>query len=556
MGAGLLSLGVSLWQMSRPELVGVYDSGVYLAASIRLISGALPYRDFVFVQPPGIVMLLSPAGVVSRIFGSHDGLIVARVMTSFVSALNVSLLCLLVRHRGRAPMLIAGLGLAFIPIASDISSALFLEQYVVFFVLLGALAVFSPWASRSRMATRPLVLGGALFGFAGLVKIWAFFPFLAMVICLAVAHRRRVLVFVGAAVATFSAIALPFILAAPDNFLHEVLIAQLTRKPYVGDNVGVLMRLVGMTGLALTQFAPSAFGALVIFLALICLVALAYTRRVSPNTTDLFILLAAAFAMWGILAGPVFYPHYAAFVVPFLVALVAISIGRVRESTGPLTYGLRMSRSIRTFVWRALAAGFVALLVGLIMWTTIFYSSVGGESSNYASLNKIPRFIPADACVIYDNVGYGILENRFFSSDPSCPDVVDPIGTRLMWGTEVSTPARGLIRQWRGYFEAAQYVVLDNPEFSSIPTNAYLLSWFHRNYHLLYDGDYLQIYQRLSFVVASLRPWSELGHSHLVRVTSHKIGLALCDIANNCSESRLRRGTPEVSVSGRLRTAR
>ncbi len=86
----------------------------------------------------------------SRIFGTHDGLIVARVMTSCVSALNVSLVCLLVRHRGRAAMLIAGLGLAFMPIASDISSALFLEQYVVFFVLLGAVVIFSPLASRAR----------------------------------------------------------------------------------------------------------------------------------------------------------------------------------------------------------------------------------------------------------------------------------------------------------------------------------------------------------------------------------------------------------------------
>ncbi|MGA2123761.1 MAG: hypothetical protein ABSG58_04965, partial [Acidimicrobiales bacterium] len=110
---------MSFWQITRPEFVGVYDSGVYLAASIRLISGALPYRDFVFVQPPGILICLSPAALFSRVFGSHDGLILARVMTAFVSAANVSLLCLLVRHRGRTAMIIAGLGLAFMPIAVD-----------------------------------------------------------------------------------------------------------------------------------------------------------------------------------------------------------------------------------------------------------------------------------------------------------------------------------------------------------------------------------------------------------------------------------------------------
>ena len=232
-GTGLLSLGMSFWQITRPELVGVYDSGVYLAGSVRLVSGSLPYRDFVFVQPPGILILLSGCGVQPDLW-DYDGLIVARVMTSFVSALNVSLVCLLVRHRGRAAMLIAGLGLAFMPIASDISSALFLEQYVVFFVLLGAVVIFSPLASRARTMNLWLVLGGALFGFAGLMKVWAIFPFVAMIICLAVTNRKRVVVFVGAAFTTFSVIALPFILAAPSNFLHQVLIAQLTRKPFRG----------------------------------------------------------------------------------------------------------------------------------------------------------------------------------------------------------------------------------------------------------------------------------------------------------------------------------
>ena len=105
---------VYLWQLSVPELVGYYDSGV-LAATMHLISGVLPYKDFVFVNPPGLLILLTPFGVVCRIFGSHDGLIVARVATSIVTAANVSLLAWLVRHRGRVAMLIAGLGLALLP---------------------------------------------------------------------------------------------------------------------------------------------------------------------------------------------------------------------------------------------------------------------------------------------------------------------------------------------------------------------------------------------------------------------------------------------------------
>src|ERR1700683_3480933 len=81
-----VSLGMSLWQLSVPEILSAYDSGVYLAATIHLVSGVLPYKDFTFVQPPGILLLMSPVGLFSRVFGTHDGFIMARVVSSVVTA--------------------------------------------------------------------------------------------------------------------------------------------------------------------------------------------------------------------------------------------------------------------------------------------------------------------------------------------------------------------------------------------------------------------------------------------------------------------------------------
>ena len=133
----------------------------------------------------------------------------------------------------------------------------------------------------------------------------------------------------------------------------------------------------------------------------------------------------------------------------------------------------------------------------------IFYGSVG-EPSSIASLNVIPQDIPAGACVVYDTVGYGIMENRFISNDPACPDVVDPVGLRLQSGNEVTPATPALVRQWKSYFEAAQYVVLDSPTFSTVPTKK-LQSWFHRNYHVLFDGNYLQIYEHNSVFVVCHR---------------------------------------------------
>ena len=38
-----------------------YDEGVYFSASALLFRGELPYRDFVFVHPPGALLLWAPA---------------------------------------------------------------------------------------------------------------------------------------------------------------------------------------------------------------------------------------------------------------------------------------------------------------------------------------------------------------------------------------------------------------------------------------------------------------------------------------------------------------
>jgi 4-amino-4-deoxy-L-arabinose transferase-like glycosyltransferase len=164
---GLLAFGVYLWQLSDPELISFYDTGVYTAATIHFVSGALPYRDFTFVNPPGIVLLLSPIGLVARIFGSHDGLIVGRVFTSLVTALNASLLAWLVRHRGRVAMIIAGVGLALLPVTFFVSSDVKLDPYSIFFVLLGSIAVFSQHNDEGSGSSRILIVGGILFGVSG-----------------------------------------------------------------------------------------------------------------------------------------------------------------------------------------------------------------------------------------------------------------------------------------------------------------------------------------------------------------------------------------------------
>ena len=89
---GLVALGISLWQLTDPGYLSLYNSGVYFAASFKFVQGVMPYRDFVFVQPPGLVVLLSPLALLGRALGAPHGFLAARLVTAFVGSANVSMI--------------------------------------------------------------------------------------------------------------------------------------------------------------------------------------------------------------------------------------------------------------------------------------------------------------------------------------------------------------------------------------------------------------------------------------------------------------------------------
>ncbi|HEX4803712.1 MAG TPA: hypothetical protein VFV14_09380, partial [Myxococcaceae bacterium] len=55
-----------------------YDEGVYFASSSLLLRGELPYRDFAFVHPPGLLYCLWPAAGLGIIRDPSIGFAAAR----------------------------------------------------------------------------------------------------------------------------------------------------------------------------------------------------------------------------------------------------------------------------------------------------------------------------------------------------------------------------------------------------------------------------------------------------------------------------------------------
>src|SRR5262249_31956126 len=174
--ATLLAVALRIYDLTRPGyLFGVseYDDGTDFGSAIRLVHGAVPYHDFVMVQPPGITLIMYPVALITKGMGTITGMAVARVVTALASAAAVPVIGMLTRHRGFVAVLVSCGVLAVYPDSILAARTVLLEPWLVLFCLLGALAVFD--GDRIAMGRR-LLLGGVLFGFAGAVKVWAILP--------------------------------------------------------------------------------------------------------------------------------------------------------------------------------------------------------------------------------------------------------------------------------------------------------------------------------------------------------------------------------------------
>src|SRR5690242_14832547 len=171
-GTGMTALALRLWILFWPGLMSVtqYDDGPYFGSAVRLIHGVLPYRDYAFVQPPGITELMSPAALESYLGGTAWALVIGRFLSVFAGAAAVVLAGFLVRHRGALAVWVTCGILAIYPPSAVSARTVLLEPWLVLFCLAGAVAVFD--RDRITASTRRLAWGGVAFGFGGAVKVW------------------------------------------------------------------------------------------------------------------------------------------------------------------------------------------------------------------------------------------------------------------------------------------------------------------------------------------------------------------------------------------------
>jgi hypothetical protein len=467
-----------LYQLTRPGyLLGVteYDDGVQFGDALRLVSGVIPYRDFVAMQPPGSFLVMTPVALLAKTVGTAWGLALARLLTAVADTACVALLGLLVAHRGPVAAGIACGIYAVYPDALIAAHTFLLEPWLNLFCLIGALLVFD---GDHLAQGRRLARGGVAFGFAVAVKLWALVP-LAVIGLLLLRHPRRLGLLAAGAAAGLALPVLPFLVLAPAGLTRDVVISQFVRANVM--HPAPLPRLINLAGLSLFPHLSSRLGAAVL-LAIAAIVAAGYlaacrARARLPAALDWYALAGLA-AVTGMLLWPYgYWPHYGAMAGPFIALVLALPAGLLRPAEH------------RRQIVPLMAVCGVAVVVIAALGQRQFATETRLDTSPGLAA-RADRLIPPGSCVLSDDPSLTVSAGRFIPASAGCPAMVDSYGTLLALtdGRKLlATPreVRSVTSLWSAQFARASYVWLEPGSQGQIPWTAALYDDFTHQFRLL-----------------------------------------------------------------------
>lgn len=419
-----------------------YDDGVYYSAANALAAGLVPYRDFLLVHPPGVMLIFAPFSWFAHLTSDSTAFAAARAAVIVVGMVNTSLIYIAARRLGMVAAVAASLLYAVWFPAVWVERTTLLEP----FVLLGVTASLAV-LSRAEPGVKRSVLAGILMGLAVGVKLWAAVPLLVFAGALVVwRHWRPLIGYVVAASVTATAVILPFVILAPSEFYRMVIADQATR---VSGSVGPRERLSAI--LAAESFMRNPRLALVAPLVAAFAVMSVIVAVTRPAARLWVALLAVQVAV--LLAVPVFFSGYASFAASGAVLV----FGAFSQVVADWLKG--MDDTLGTALRSALAA---ALIIGCV----VVGIRVGDLRQGAGRMPEATRVAVKDSiCVAADRPTTTIIQNRLTANLANhCQPVVDPGGLQYESGRRAGAP-NGINRAeyqllMQEYLAQADYVTL------------------------------------------------------------------------------------------------
>jgi alpha-1,2-mannosyltransferase len=506
--ATLLALGLRVYQLTRPGFllsVNEYDDGPYFGSAVRLVNGALPYRDFLIVQPPGITLLMIPAALLSKVTGTAWGMAIGRILTVLAGSASVALAGLLVRHRGALATVITCGIMAVYPDSIQAVKTVLVEPWLVLFCLIGALALFD--GDRFTTSRRRLIWGGVAFGFGGAVEPWAIFPVIIVAV-LALPRLRRLAAYAGGVAAGFLVPVIPFAALAPGQFYDATIVAQIGNRPNASREP-VWIRLADMTGLAdvsrPTHLLELGVSVLIVAVVLGSAGLGFLLTWKPPPVLDLFALGSAGLIVLAFFWSDQFHYHFAAFLAPFLAMAIALPVSalvrdiRLLYGDGAAPPGQADGPPV--LLWGATALAGLAVLVFAVI-------QFGWESNNAPHLRlsvvtEAQRLIPPGSCLLADEVSFAVMANRLVSDVPGCSLLLDATGTNYAYshGRDPETGAARFPRVdavWTYAFDHAQYVWLSGLNNHRVAWTPQLRAYFQGHFtRIMSAGNAGSLYRRV-----------------------------------------------------------
>lgn len=212
------------------------------------------------------------------------------------------------------------------------------------------------------------------------------------------------------------------------------------------------------------------------------------TRR-PPPPLEWFGVATAALVGLAFMWPPGFFFHFPAFLAPFLALAIALPTSRALAAVQLIGWA-----AVDRWLQRAAV---IATTLAVAVFAMIQAGSAGSLRPRVppSVIAAVRHAVPAGACVLTDQVSFTIAANRFDSSVPGCPLMIDPLETdyALSPGRDGLTGAGtvpAVARIMRNAFAHAQYVWLaDTYNLRGIAWTSALRAYFNQNFTRVLTDD-------------------------------------------------------------------